>query len=607
MEEVEEEVAAAAAKSPHGNKKKDGGEKGRKEEEEEKEGWEEKTAGGTVPSWFADVSGDHQKLQFAPLGGNVSVDVAIVGGGISGLTTGYLLALAGKKVAVLDDGDIASGETGRTTAHATCALDDRYYNIERMHGAEGARLAAESHSAAIDLIESIVRKENIADCDFARVDGYLFLDPSDSPQSLKDELAATRRAGLQTELLEDSGGGGEGEEGDDDNSSNGDDYSSRLLPLKVFNGGRQQRQQQCLRFPNQARLHPLKYMAGLAQAIVRHGGRVYTGTHVTNVTGTGVTAAAVVVAAADKSRRQNYRVSARKIVVATNAPIIDTISKMYERQDAYRTYVIAARVDKGAVPDALYWDTGDHRRNSIMPPYHYARLQKLAGSKDYDLLVVGGEDHETGRPVDAEKCYSDLEEWARQHFPIKEVEYRWSGQVLEPLDSLAFIGRNPNDKRRNVFIATGDSGNGITHGTIAGMILTDLITGKSNRWAKLYDPARRQKRRSRAGPHKQEDEGEQEKGDGEPERPEVGPGELEPGQGTVVEEEDGPVAYYRDSQGRLHSYSAVCTHLGCTVEWNGSEKSFDCPCHGSRFSYAGKVVNGPANCNLEPAAATDKG
>jgi glycine/D-amino acid oxidase-like deaminating enzyme/nitrite reductase/ring-hydroxylating ferredoxin subunit len=537
----------------------DGRQDGSRREEDDAEGWEERTAGRTEPSWFADMS-SVSAPNSERLDRDISADVAIVGGGIAGMTTGYLLMRAGKRVVLLDDGNVASGETGRTTAHATCALDDRYYSIERMHGPEGAQLAAESHTAAIDLIESIATREGI-ECDFTRVDGYLFPDPTCDGQSIKDEFAATRRAGLRTELLEDP-------------------------PVRSLGPG------PCLRFPNQAHFHPLKYMAGLAQAIVRGGGKIFTGTHVQEVMSTGVRTA------------DGHKVSARKVVVATNAPIIDEVSKIYEKQDAYRTYVIAARVDRGAVPDALYWDTGNRESPNIMPPYHYVRLQRLP---DYDLLVVGGEDHETGAAEGeddggAERRWRNLEEWARDRFPIQEIEYRWSGQVMEPTDSLAFIGRNPNDSRKNVFIATGDSGNGITHGTIAGVILTDLILGKKNRWAKLYDPSRRQRPRKRKGEEQDGNDDGQPPQQQEEEQEELQPGQLRPGQGAVVEGDDGPTAFYRDMEGRLHSYSAVCTHLGCTVVWNDAEKSFDCPCHGSRFSYAGRAINGPTNSDLEPSS-----
>lgn len=501
------------------------------------EGWEDRTAGSTEPSWFADA----KQPRFQKLDKDISVDVAIVGAGISGLTTTYLLSRAGKKVAVIDDGNVASGETGRTTAHVTCALDDRYYNLEKVHGKEGARLAAESHSAAIDTVESIVRQERI-DCDFQRLDGYLFLDPTDEEKSLRRELEATHRAGIGTEWLD-------------------------SLVLKSFDVG------PCLRFPRQGSFQPLKYIAGVADAITRAGGQIYSQTHAKSVSSAGV-------------KTDDHKVSAKKIVVATNAPIIDKISKIYDRQDACRTYTIAARVDRGDVPNALYWDTGNMKSGNPAPPYHYVRLQKMK-DQNYDLLIVGGEDHPTGIAVDAGERHAILETWARKHFPINEVEYRWSGQVLEPRDSLAFIGHNPRDKRKNIFIATGDSGNGMTHGTIAGILLSDLIAGKKNGWAKIYNPARRM-------PARKKDAAQDSK------KEQRDPGQLGPGEGMVAEGKK-PLAYYRDEKGTLHTYSAVCTHLGCTVQWNGLEKSFDCPCHGSRFSYAGKVVNGPANEDLEGA------
>ncbi|MEW6268580.1 MAG: FAD-binding oxidoreductase, partial [Thermodesulfobacteriota bacterium] len=406
---------------------------------------------GTESPWVNGGRGSER----APLAADVEADVCVIGAGIAGLSTAYMLQRDGASVVVLDDGPVGGGQTGRTTAHLSNALDDRYTELERLHGAEGARYAAASHTAAIARIEEIVREEGL-ECDFARVDGFLFAPeasamrpattppPTTLPDLLLDELAAARRAGVP-----------------------GVEQAVRA-PLVSFDTG------PCLRFPGQGRFEPIRYLDGLAAAFERRGGRLFTGTHATTVTG----GAAALVGTAP-----GHRVSCGAIVVATNTPVNDRFV-IHTKQAPYLTYVIAARVPHGSVPDVLLWDTAD--------PYHYVRLQPAAGDGDarQDLLIVGGEDHKTGQASDGERRFASLEGWTRERFPMVEgVVRRWAGQVMEPSDGAAFIGRNPSDAD-NVYVATGDSGHGMTHGTIAGMLLADLIAGRPNPWAALYDPAR---------------------------------------------------------------------------------------------------------------------
>jgi glycine/D-amino acid oxidase-like deaminating enzyme/nitrite reductase/ring-hydroxylating ferredoxin subunit len=533
----------------------------------EQNNWEKKTSGKSESLWFANI----QPIKFTKLTRNISIDVVIIGGGIAGMTTAYLLSKAGKKVILVEDGYMGSGETGRTTAHITHALDDRYYNLEKMHRKQGAQKAAESHTAAINLIDSISKEEKI-DCEFQRLDGFLFLDPTDKKESLDKELEATHNAGISnTEIIQQS-------------------------PLPSFDTG------PCLRFPNQAQFQPLKYLAGLADAITnKYKGEIFTETHAQEINFNNT--------AAYVKTLDGFTVNTTNIVIATNAPIVNETSKIYDKQEPYRTYVICASIKKESVPKALYWDTGDQNSKNRVSPYHYVRIQNVDDNND--LLIVGGEDHKTGETDDAsyEERFRTLEEWTRKRFPIEDIKYKWSGQVMEPMDSLAFIGRNPGDNNRNLYIATGDSGNGITHGTIAGMILSDSILGRHNPWQDLYNPSRHLQTdattqgngdstpsSSSSSEHEQQDE--QQKG--ETTRP---PSSnvlvsLSSGQGVVLE--DKKIVVYKDKTGNLHTYSAVCTHLGCTVAWNSFEKSFDCPCHGSRFSNRGKVINGPANADLEP-------
>ncbi len=480
--------------------------------------------------------------EFADLREDFSVDVCVVGAGIAGMSVAHTLVEEGRKVVVLDDNAVGGGETGQTTAHLSNALDDRYSNIERLHGADGARLAYESHTSAISRMGEIARTADI-ECDFQSLDGFLFLGPNDSVETLEQERDAAHRAGFAgVELLD-------------------------RAPNAPFDTG------PCLRFPGQARIHPLKYLSGLAREIHSGGGHIFTGTHVTAVQGG---------QDAHVRTENGSTVRAGAIVVATNSPINDRI-RIHTKQAPYRTFAIGARVAPDSVPDALYWDTPD--------PYHYVRLQRTESNDGTEtVLIVGGEDHRTGEADDAPQRFARLEEWTRERFPVEAIVYRWSGQVMEPVDLMAFIGRNPGDD--NVYISTGDSGHGMTHGTIAGMLIPDMIAGRANPWERIYDPSRITLRAAKefarhnlkAGEHY----GEWIRGDS---------GEvatLPAGSGTVVRRQGKPIAVYRDESGQLHERSAVCTHLGCIVHWNSEEVSWDCPCHGSRFGPDGTVLNGPA-------------
>jgi nitrite reductase/ring-hydroxylating ferredoxin subunit len=273
--------------------------------------------------------------------------------------------------------------------------------------------------------------------------------------------------------------------------------------------------------------------------------------------------------------------------VATNTPVNDLVT-MHTKQAPYRTYVIGARIAKGAVPHLLLWDTPD--------PYHYVRVQPAVNGDAHEYLIVGGEDHKTGQAEDYDERFARLEAWTRERFPIEDVPLRWSGQVMEPVDGMAFIGRNPGEE--NVYIATGDSGNGMTHGTVAGMLLTDLILGRDNPWAPLYEPSRMSLRAAAEFARENLNVAAQYADYVTP--GDVGSlGDVRAGEGAIVRRGLKQVAAYRDLEGTVHQFSAVCTHLGCIVAWNATENSWDCPCHGSRFHpIDGHVLNGPANTGL---------
>jgi glycine/D-amino acid oxidase-like deaminating enzyme len=366
-------------------------------------------------------------------------DVCVIGAGIAGLTTAYLLALEGKAVVVLDATTPGSGQTGLSTAHLSTAVDDRYRNLERWHGPEGARVAAESHAAAIDRVEKIVADEEIA-CGFARVDGYLFCADGDTTDTLQTEYEAARRAGLSDVVL------------------------TEKLPALY------PREWKTLRFPRQAQFDPRAYLQGLILAFQRRGGRIFGSSRVVELR-EGIPAEVVT--------DRGVRVKAREVVVATNLPFDERFA-LHTKHSVYLTHVIAGTIPSGAVHPALYWDTAD--------PYHYVRLDH--SPQGFDRLIVGGEDLAEDNAKHSPKAFHLLEEWARHHFPsLDTITHRWTGRIVETIDGLGFIGRNPGTSD-NLYSVAGDSGMGITHGTLAAMLITDLIQGRPNAWEHTYRPGR---------------------------------------------------------------------------------------------------------------------
>jgi glycine/D-amino acid oxidase-like deaminating enzyme/nitrite reductase/ring-hydroxylating ferredoxin subunit len=479
--------------------------------------------------------------------GTTATDVLVIGAGIAGLSTAYELALRGRRVTVVDRGRPARGMSARTSAHLAFEIDDGNQALVDVRDAEAARIYYESQSAAVDRIQEITIDEGI-DCDFARVDGWFVPAWEGDVDLLRGELAASLQAGFPDAEWREQGPG---------------PWSNRPA----------------IRYPRQARFHPLKYLYGLAAVLRARGVEIYGHTAIDALDERDGT----VVARCGDGRA----IMANAVVVATNSPFHLGVP-VHTKQAPYRTYVIAAPVPKGAMPDTLVWDT-------LEPAYHYVRIQP---GDAHDVLVVGGEDHKTGEEDDQDDRFARLEDWARSLVPsMGDVTHRWSGQVMEPADYVPFIGRSPQHER--VWLVTGDSGEGLTTAVAAALILCEQVDGGEHPWGRLYDPSRKMLRGIREYLSENLDAARHWAAhltDGEIESLD----RLGPGQGAIAKVDGEAVAAYRTPEGDLRLLSATCTHFGCVVRWNGFERCWDCPCHGSQFSVDGGPLQGPAHRPLEP-------
>ena len=506
----------------------------------------------TTSLWMKEMKeAGHWPIARAPrLETNQRCDTVVIGGGIAGLSVAFELVAAGQSVIVLDRGPIGGGMTARTTAHLAPPCDDLLSELISIQGEETARQFHHSHAAAVARIEEIVRDHGI-DCGFRRLDGFLFpaidTPPDEAGKQIEREFEAADTLGVEVER-------------------------THGLPLKGLS------RVPVLRYAQQAAFHPLHYLRDLARVLAERGAKLHGDSPVTAIEEEKEQVSVVL--------EGGVRVVARNAVVATNSPINNVVA-IHSKMAPYRTYAMAFDIPADTLPDALYWDMED--------PYHYVRLQMATDGGGW-WLIAGGEDHKSGEADDGADRFAKLEGWLRPLVPQLGVEVaRWSGQVMDTIDFCGFIGRNPgNDK---VWVVTGDSGQGMTHGVLAGLLLPRLMQGEASPWAEVYDPSRKPVAAAltylKENMTAVENFAEYLTG-GEIDSAE----ELKAGEGGLLRQGTRKIAAARDADGTLHLRSASCTHLGCIVHWNSTEKCWDCPCHGSQFAPDGAVLNGPATAPL---------
>lgn len=478
----------------------------------------------------------------APFSGLDHCDVVIIGAGITGLTAAYLLQSRGRKVVILDKDGVAEGDTAKTTAHLTVELDVRYHDLLSRLGQETVEQIVASQAATLKQIESTVEELGIH-CGFRRLPGYLFSETPEGVEDIDKEYNALTKLGVPVSL---SGGTG--------------------IPFSVKGA---------LRIENQAEIRPLEYCRALLAAFLEKGGRIFPESVVTEVE-EGEPCKVYTASGAE--------ITAGSVLVCTYSPFINRVF-IHTKVASYRTYVIAAEVD-GPEWEGLYWDTED--------PYHYLRTAKVNGKT---VVIVGGEDRKTGSKENSEDRFSALETYMNRKVPGATVLWRWSGQIVNSLDGLPMIGHNSLD--RHVFIATGFGGNGITQGTLAGLMLRDAVLGRENPWAELYK-ATRLLGLSDLPHYVSENKDFAVCFVKDRLTPPASLDSLAPGEGGIILANGNRAAAYRDEAGNWKAFDPVCTHLGCFVRFNQAEKTWDCPCHGSRFDLDGKVINGPAVSGLIP-------
>jgi glycine/D-amino acid oxidase-like deaminating enzyme/nitrite reductase/ring-hydroxylating ferredoxin subunit len=478
----------------------------------------------------------------AALGPETVYDAIVIGGGITGLTAALLLQNAGRNILLADSHTVGFGTTGGTSAHINTFADTTYKEAESAFGKEGAQLFADAINEGFGLISSNIKNYRI-ECDYETKTGFLYAEDEKQADQLDEVFSGAKAVGVPV------------------------NYTIKVPTPQSF--------QAALEFEGQAQFHPMKYALALAKAFTDAGGIILEHTNIEGVEKEDEIHVGI---------SGGLKIKAKKVIYATHIP--PGINSYSLRCAPYRSYVLGVKLKTDTYPDALIYD--------MQEPYHYFRTHEIQGEK---LLIAGGNDHKTGHD-DAKKAFEDLEKYVRKNYNVSSVKYKWSSQYYVPVDGFPYIGQMP-EASEGIYCATGYNGNGMMLGSIAGKILADLVQGKVNKYEKVFSPSRLKpvagfttfvEENADVAYHFVADRFSFHETDSLK--------RMQPGTGKLLEIDGKKIAAYRDDQGQIFALSPICTHAGCIVNWNGEEKSWDCPCHGARYDIHGKVLTGPATLSL---------
>ncbi|GEK90303.1 Glycine/D-amino acid oxidase [Alkalibacterium putridalgicola] len=485
----------------------------------------------------------HQRPHFSPLIQDESTEVAVIGGGIVGIVTAYLLAKAGKKVTLVEAREFFHGVTGHTTAKITAQHALIYNELIQTFGKEKARLYYEANRDGLDFIRETSKELNI-DCDFEEKDAVVFASSAKGLKQIEKEARAYETLDINGTLTH---------------------GQLRDLPFETL---------AALTMPYQAQFHPVKYLKGLLDEVSRLGGQIYDRTRAVKLSKSDNTV----------TMENGAVLSYDEIVVASHYPFNDFDGLYFSKLSINRSYAIAGRINK-PIPDGMYISAESPIRS----------LRSIPVENGNDLFLIGGDSHQTGKSNPPNQVhFENLLAFGKEWFELEEVEYHWSAQDMTTLDKVPYIGQMTRTSE-NVLVATGFNKWGMAMGVSAAKILTDIINGEENDYVELFDPTRNKlkgkdiqrfsKKNTSVGKNLLETK---------LQRPDKSPEDLDLDEGGLVSIGGKKLGGYRDENGELHLVKTTCSHMGCGLNWNNSERSWDCPCHGSRFSYSGDVLNGPA-------------